>query len=116
MNLHIYINIKFLLFVENDKLRQYTYSELDKITNQFARTIKQIIVNQSLERNSDGDYIVAVNMHPNDNLVMVLLAIWKAGAAYLPLDHAFPGTRIEHILKEAKPALVIYDEEGKKDL
>lgn len=49
-------------------------------------------------------------MQPSDHLVMTLLAIWKAGAAYLPLDHAFPGPRIEHIVREAKPAVIIYDQ------
>lgn len=95
---------------ENGQLRQHTYSELNRITNKLARTIQQSIVSQNLPRNTDGDYIVAVNMQPSDHLVMTLLAIWKAGAAYLPLDHAFPGPRIEHIVREAKPAVIIYDQ------
>ena len=61
--------------------------------------------------NQDGDWIIAVCMMPSDNLVKVLLAIWKAGAAYLPLDPTFPPNRIEHILNESKPVLVIYDNE-----
>lgn len=49
-------------------------------------------------------------MHPSDYLVITLLAIWKAGCAYLPLDPSFPQARVEHILREAKPVMVIFDE------
>ncbi|XP_018568645.1 uncharacterized protein LOC108908938 [Anoplophora glabripennis] len=101
-----------LIFNENGQLRQHTYAELDKITNKIAKTIQQSIVSHSLPRNADGDYIVAVNMQPSDHLVITLLAIWKAGAAYLPLDNAFPGARIEHIVREAKPAIIIYDQDS----
>lgn len=43
----------------------------------------------------------------------VLLAAWKSGAAYLPLDPEFPETRVQHILNEAKPALIIHNDKGK---
>ncbi|XP_060528886.1 beta-alanyl-bioamine nonribosomal peptide synthetase ebony isoform X2 [Cylas formicarius] len=101
-----------IIFKENDQIRQHTYDQVNKITNKLARAIHHEIVHNNLARNSDGDYIVAVNMNPSEQLVMVLLAIWKSGTAYLPLDHAFPGPRIEHILKESKPALVIYDKDS----
>ncbi|KAJ8964558.1 hypothetical protein NQ314_004860 [Rhamnusium bicolor] len=99
-----------LIFNDNGQTRQHTYSELNRISNKLARTIQQSIVTHNLPRNADGDYIVAVNMHPSDHLVIALLAIWKAGAAYMPLDHAFPGPRIEHFIREAKPVIIIYDE------
>lgn len=95
--------------LENGEERRHTYEQLDKLTNLLARTIHQEIVNNKLQKNGDGDYIVAVNMVPSDYLVVVLLAIWKSGAAYLPLDHAFPGARIEHIVRESRPSLIIYD-------
>ncbi|CAH1993809.1 unnamed protein product [Acanthoscelides obtectus] len=101
-----------LIYKENDQVRQTTYSELNATTNKMARAIHQLITTNSLPRNKDGDYIIAVNMVPSDRLVTVLLAIWKAGAAYLPLDHAFPGPRIEHIVREAKPVLIIYDQDS----
>jgi amino acid adenylation domain-containing protein len=36
-----------------------------------------------------------------------MLGIMKAGAAYLPLDPAYPGARLDTILADARPALVI---------
>nr|QNH91384.1 ebony [Harmonia axyridis] len=102
-----------LIFEDGDgNTSKHTYAELNIITNKLARVIKNTIVQEKLQRNLDGDYLVAVNLLPTDRLVLVLLAIWKAGAAYLPLDHAFPGARIEHIMREAKPALVIFDEDS----
>lgn len=46
---------------------------------------------------------------------MTLLATWKAGAAYVPMEPSFPQARISHILKDAEPALVIYDDAGKNN-
>lgn len=101
-----------IIYKENDRTRHHTYEQIDKLTNQIARTIQQTIKQNELPKNQDGDYIVAVNMHPSDSLVIVLLSIWKSGCAYLPLDHAFPGPRIEHIIRESRPVLVIHDEDS----
>lgn len=101
-----------LIYNENKQTRRHTYEQIDKLTNKLARTIQQTIVENKLPKNSDGDYIVAVNMRPTDSLVIALLSIWKAGCAYLPLDHAFPGPRIEHIIRESRPVMVIFDEDS----
>lgn len=78
--------------------------------NQLANTLLDTIKANGSPANPDGDWIIAVCMRPSDDLVTTLLSIWKAGAAYLPLDIAFPENRIEHILKESKPVMVIYDD------
>ncbi|KAK5644614.1 hypothetical protein RI129_005914 [Pyrocoelia pectoralis] len=100
-----------LIFEENGITRQLTYKELDTLTNSLARVISNKITANNIPRNLDGDYIVAVSMTPSDYLIVTLLAILKAGAAYLPLDPTFPKSRVEHILCEAKPAMVIFDED-----
>ncbi|KAK4875342.1 hypothetical protein RN001_011764 [Aquatica leii] len=101
-----------LMFEENGIVRKYTYFELDNITNSLAKVIRQTIVDNNIPRNNDGDFVVAVCMYPTDYLVITLLSIWKSGAAYLPLDPTFPESRVEHIVREAKPALVIFDEDN----
>ncbi|XP_017786492.1 PREDICTED: tyrocidine synthase 3-like [Nicrophorus vespilloides] len=88
-----------------------------KSETNLCRLFEEVVVGSAEEpalifevpRNADGDYIVAICMQPSDKLISVLLAIWKAGAAYLPLDITLPDSRIEHILRESKPALVIYE-------
>ncbi|XP_058813264.1 beta-alanyl-bioamine nonribosomal peptide synthetase ebony [Topomyia yanbarensis] len=87
------------------------YNVLNSTANRLAvAAIDEISKRGKPQPNGDGDYIIAVCMHPTDRLVSTLLAIWKAGAAYLPLDPTFPPNRIEHILKESQPALVIYED------
>ncbi len=39
--------------------------------------------------------------------VVALLACWKAGAAYVPLDPAYPAERLAHILSDASIGLVL---------
>lgn len=77
--------------------------------NQLANKMLGLIQESGGKANADGDWIIAICMKPSDNLVTTLLAIWKAGAAYMPINVVFPQNRIEHILKESRPALVIYD-------
>lgn len=89
--------------------RQTKYLELSKNANQIAQTILNNIKETNGNVNDDGDWIIAVCMKPSDDLITVLLAIWKAGAAYLPIDVEYPEDRIKHIISEANPALVIYD-------
>lgn len=45
--------------------------------------------------------------------IIALLATWKAGASYVPMEPSFPQGRITHILKDAQPSLIIYDDTGK---
>lgn len=99
-----------VVFAENGEKKQYTYSELNNVTNQTAKAILEICKRNQVMSNSDGDNIVAVSMQPTDSLVITLLSILKAGAAYLPLDAEFPPNRVEHILSESKPLMVVYDQ------
>ncbi|KAI4461100.1 ebony [Holotrichia oblita] len=96
--------------LDGDILNRYTYKELNEVSNRVARVLCDTIRNNNLARNNDEDYIIAVSMQPSDKLVITLLAIWKCGAAYLPLDPSFPKPRVEHIIQESKPALIIYEE------
>ncbi|XP_053669616.1 mycosubtilin synthase subunit C [Anopheles nili] len=88
------------------------YNVLNSTANRLAAAMLNRIKDHFRSQpNGDGDHIVAVCMHPSDRLVTTLLAIWKAGAAYLPIDPTFPPNRIQHILGEAKPVLVVYDDD-----
>ena len=55
---------------------------------------------------------VAVCMKPSHRLPTVLIAILKAGMAYLPLDAEFPMARVKHVLQEAKPFAVVIEQEA----
>ncbi|CRK87778.1 CLUMA_CG001558, isoform A [Clunio marinus] len=99
-----------LIFEDELEERQTTYFDLNQIANQLARQIQNVVIDNNLQSNGNGDWVVGVCMNISDYLVMTVLAIWKAGATYLPINPQFPQNRIEHILQEAKPSIVIYDD------
>ena len=51
--------------------------------------------------------VVAVVLGRSADLVVALLAVLKAGAAYLPVDPGYPAERIGFMLADARPALVV---------
>ncbi|KAK6633058.1 hypothetical protein RUM43_012801 [Polyplax serrata] len=87
-----------------------SYAELNESANKLARAIIKALPKDASSGNIDGDILIAVCMRPSEVLVVTLLAIWKVGAAYLPLDVEFPETRIQHILTESKPVMTIVDD------
>ncbi|MEV6752602.1 amino acid adenylation domain-containing protein [Streptomyces sp. NPDC051214] len=50
---------------------------------------------------------VAVVMERSADLVAVLLGVWRAGAAYVPVDVSSPAERVAHVLADAAPAAVV---------
>nr|XP_045612452.1 malpicyclin synthetase-like [Procambarus clarkii] len=83
-----------------------TYHHLNERANKLARCILKRLLSTTCS-NPDGDRVVAVCMAPSSHYVTSLLAIHKAGAAYLPLEVTFPEARLTHILKDSKPALLL---------
>ncbi|MEU5264300.1 amino acid adenylation domain-containing protein [Amycolatopsis sp. NPDC021455] len=50
---------------------------------------------------------VAVVMDRSPELIVTLLAVWHAGAAYVPVDPAYPAERVKFMLADAEPAAVV---------
>ncbi|WDE11818.1 non-ribosomal peptide synthetase [Thalassomonas haliotis] len=55
---------------------------------------------------------VAVLMSRSLDLPLTLLAAWRVGAIFIPLDPQYPQERINYIVSDAQPKLVIYDDES----
>ncbi|GAA3544167.1 hypothetical protein GCM10022222_29790 [Amycolatopsis ultiminotia] len=53
------------------------------------------------------DVVVAVAVPRSVELVLALLAIHRAGGAYLPIDPDHPAARNEYLLADARPALLL---------
>src|ERR1700689_2869888 len=51
--------------------------------------------------------VVAVVLERSVLLVTALLAVAKAGAAYLPVDPGYPAERVAFMLADARPAVIV---------
>ncbi|MFD3743314.1 amino acid adenylation domain-containing protein [Nocardia sp. NPDC058633] len=81
--------------------RQLTYRELDDRADRLA----QLLIGQGV-----GHGVVAAVALPRSvDLIVALLAVSKAGGAYLPIDPAYPSDRLAFILADAAPAVVLTD-------
>ncbi len=79
--------------------RAMTYAELDRAANRLALTLQS----RGLAPNTR----IAVLLERSTDLVVTLLAILKAGSAYIPLDPAYPTERLSHVLDNARPAAIV---------
>ncbi|UYA58815.1 Siderophore biosynthesis non-ribosomal peptide synthetase modules 1 [Pectobacterium sp. F1-1] len=76
-----------------------TYAELNRQSNQLAHWLhRQGLGEQSL---------VGVLAKRDRYFVIALLAVWKAGAAYVPLDPDYPPERLRHIITDANLAVIL---------
>ncbi|XP_045028498.1 tyrocidine synthase 3 [Daphnia magna] len=87
-----------------DNRQTITFAQLNSKATELAERLARII---ELLPQPEGDKIVAVNLFPDIELIVSLLAIFKIGAAYLPLDPTFPADRVSHILQDAQPILLL---------
>ncbi|WP_455356991.1 amino acid adenylation domain-containing protein, partial [Streptomyces sp. SYSU K217416] len=78
---------------------EVTYADLNARANRLARLL--------IGRGAGPDALVAVMMHRSLDLVVALLAVVKAGAAYVPVDPDYPSDRITHVCDDAQPILVL---------
>ena len=76
-----------------------TYSELDQRARRLAQQLKRLGVST--------DTMVAVGMNRRVELIVAVLGILKAGAAYLPLDPAYPEERIALIMEDTGVQVVV---------
>ncbi|MET7695826.1 amino acid adenylation domain-containing protein [Streptomyces sp. NPDC005483] len=78
---------------------QWTYRDLNTRASQLARVL--------IRHGVGPESLVAVALDSSPLLVMALLAVLKAGGAYLPLDPAYPADRIAYMADDARPLLVL---------
>jgi len=76
-----------------------SYQELDQRANQLAHRL--------ITSGVQADDRVAVCLERSLDLVVSLLAVLKAGAAYVPLDPDYPVERRLYMLQDARPALLL---------
>ncbi|HTV24524.1 MAG TPA: amino acid adenylation domain-containing protein, partial [Polyangiaceae bacterium] len=81
-----------------------SYAELDARANQLAHFLRA--------RGIGSDDLVGVCLERSAFMVVSLLGILKAGAAYVPLDPEYPVERLRFMLTDSRVALLIADEKS----
>ncbi|MGW1131925.1 amino acid adenylation domain-containing protein [Streptomyces griseoluteus] len=76
-----------------------TYAELDARADALAHVLR--------ERGAGRETLVALALPPSVTSVVAMLAVLRAGAAYLPVDPRYPATRIRHMVTDARPVLLL---------
>jgi amino acid adenylation domain-containing protein len=79
-----------------------TYAELNARANRLANFLRA--------RQAGPETVVALCLERSIEMVVGLLGVLKAGAAYLPLDPAYPRERLEFMLADANACFVLTQE------
>ncbi|MCS7475598.1 non-ribosomal peptide synthase/polyketide synthase [Umezawaea endophytica] len=79
--------------------RSLTFAEVNAWANRLARVF--------LAGGVGPERLVALMLPRSVEFVVALLAIWKASGVYLPVDPALPADRVEFLLADARPVLVV---------
>lgn len=78
---------------------QLTYQDLDTRTNQLARALQH--------RGVGPNVLVGLCLPRSLDFIVALLAVLKAGGAYIPLDPAYPPDHLTLLLEDAQPAILL---------
>jgi len=79
----------------------FTYQQLDDISNYYAGHLQTL--------SAKSEKIIAICLPRTSELLISMLAILKTGAAYLPLDPEQPLARLQQIIDDAQPEVLITD-------
>lgn len=88
--------------------QQLTYKQLNEQANQLANYLQEIGVKPEV--------LVGVYLERSVETFIAVLAVIKAGGAYLPLDPEYPQERVAWMLKDAKPLVILSQEYLKEKL
>ena len=88
---------------ENEKL---SYSDLNKKSNQLAHLIRAKYKKQN-KKDLKPDSLIGLCVERSLDMIIGILGILKAGAAYVPLDPDYPQDRLEYMIEDSHEGLVI---------
>ncbi len=80
-----------------------TYAEIERRANQLARFIRAAGVGRGT--------VVGILLSRSIEVYVAMLAVMKAGAAYVPLDPEYPPDRVAYILRDSGASMLISESE-----
>jgi amino acid adenylation domain-containing protein len=78
------------------------YRELQEKSNQIARYLQK--------RGIGPEVLVGVGLHRSLHMIAGLIGVNKAGGAYVPLDVHFPQERLQYLVEDSGPKVILTDE------
>lgn len=78
---------------------ELTYAELHRRANRLAH----LLIGEGI----GPEDLVGLRLSTSVEFVVAMLAVLKSGAGYLPIDPAYPEDRIEYLVDDAEPKLVL---------
>ncbi|MFP3885130.1 amino acid adenylation domain-containing protein [Priestia filamentosa] len=88
----------------SDSSVSLTYKEVNEKVNRLSRLLR--------EHGVKSEDFIGIMMDRSVDMAISMLAVLKAGAAYVPIDPEYPAERISYVLQDAKPSLVLTDEKS----
>ena len=85
-----------------------TYSELNSKANKLARVLRK--------KGVTAEKIVALMVRRSIDMFVSIIAVLKAGGAYLPIDMEYPKERKSYLLKDSNACLVLTQKEFMEDI
>ncbi|SDP40361.1 N-(5-amino-5-carboxypentanoyl)-L-cysteinyl-D-valine synthase [Streptomyces sp. cf386] len=82
---------------------ELTYRQLNERANQLAHYLRSVV------QLRPGDPVALV-LDKSDLMVTAILAVWKAGAAYVPIDPGYPDDRVEFMLRDTRAGLMVTEQ------
>ncbi|HEY52488.1 MAG TPA: amino acid adenylation domain-containing protein, partial [Caldilineae bacterium] len=94
--------------LENGEEATMTYGELNRKANQVAHYLRHLGLGP--------DQMVGLMMERSLEMIVGLLGVLKAGAAYVPIDPAYPQDRVSFMLQDAETPVLLTQERLLADL
>ncbi len=88
--------------------QQMGYREWNRRANMLARVLRK----KGIQR----EEIVGISCDHSFDLAIAILAVLKSGAAYLPIDPAYPTTRKKYLLADSRVRVVLTDSQSCSEL
>ncbi|MEM9980360.1 MAG: condensation domain-containing protein, partial [Cyanobacteria bacterium P01_D01_bin.2] len=88
-----------LIYDDGTSPQQLTYTELNQRSNQLAHYLISLGIGP--------EKIVGICVDRSPEMIIAMLAVLKAGGAYLPLDPTYPPERLDYMLSDAHLAVLL---------